>query len=375
MRFVIDARSAGAGPSGIGSYVRALAPRLAARSGRQNELRFWIGADAQPICEAPRITHHRIASATHSLNSLLWPARFDQLDDADVFHAPDNILGFNLRCRSIVTVHDMHWLEHPDYCQSNRMLRAFDARYFAAGIRHALKAANRIITGSAASADAILRFAPQAQMRVVVIPNAAESDFQPPVSRAQAAARAAQLVGSDAEYFLVLGPNALVDQHALALSGFAAAGLPQQRLLFAQCAPRAVKALEQLAKKLGVMEQVIFMPQLPEAGLIMLLQAAAALLHPSHFAGCALTLHKALASGCPVIASDSPMSREVLAGAGYLVPPSAADELGRALRRVLEERSFREELRARGLERARAFSWERTAELTFQVYRHVASKA
>jgi glycosyltransferase involved in cell wall biosynthesis len=79
-----------------------------------------------------------------------------------------------------------------------------------------------------------------------------------------------------------------------------------------------------------------------------------------------------MASGAPVVASNRGALPEVTGGAALLVDPAPAP-LADALERVLAEPALRERLRADGLARAAAFSWERTARETLAVYRRVAA--
>jgi glycosyltransferase involved in cell wall biosynthesis len=79
-----------------------------------------------------------------------------------------------------------------------------------------------------------------------------------------------------------------------------------------------------------------------------------------------------MASGCPVIASSIGPILEVVGDAGCLVEPAQVEPLSLALRKIAQEPSYAAELRARGVERAQHFSWQRTAEQTLAVYRDVA---
>ncbi|MET0390802.1 MAG: glycosyltransferase family 1 protein, partial [Polyangiales bacterium] len=346
MRFVIDARRAGQKPSGIGTYIRAVGTRLAQHT--TSPVRFWVPPDAPPIAEGSHVSHHVLRSGTASLGSLLWPARLDQLARDDVFHATANILGFGLPCRSIVTLHDVIWLEHPEWCQPNRLLLPFSRRYFAVGIKHGLAAADRIITVSHAAADTILRTAPEVRDRLVVIPLAADSDFRPPASQAASEQRAQMILGFQNPYFLVVGQNQASKGHSYALQAFARARLPGQRLVFVQRLRRG-HGIHREAAALGIAEHVSFVGAQSRADLICLMQSATALLQPSLAEGFGLPVLEGIASGVPVIASRIGPIAEVAGDAALLVEPATVEPLANALTRVATDQPFRAELIARGL--------------------------
>ncbi len=81
-----------------------------------------------------------------------------------------------------------------------------------------------------------------------------------------------------------------------------------------------------------------------------------------------IILVEAMASGAPVVASDIPGYRGVLEGWGRLVPPGRHEELASAINHIIEDRQLLEEMRARGLERAREFSWDRVVERVESLY-------
>lgn len=99
-----------------------------------------------------------------------------------------------------------------------------------------------------------------------------------------------------------------------------------------------------------------------------------AFVFPSLHEGFGLPILEAFASGCPVVLSNRSCFPEVAAEAGEYFDPSSPDALLAALRRVVEDRARREELRRLGERRLSAFSWDRTAALTAAAYRRALAR-
>lgn len=96
---------------------------------------------------------------------------------------------------------------------------------------------------------------------------------------------------------------------------------------------------------------------------------AEALVFPSLEEGFGLPVVEAFSAGLPVVASNVSAVAEVAGDAAALVDPLDAEGIAGALERVVSDSVLRAELRAKGLDRARRFSWERCAAQTWDVYR------
>ena len=369
-RFVIDARYVQSRPSGIGSYVGALLARLPALA---PEARFhlWTHPDRPEPVSAPNVTTAVVPAAADGLRTLLRPTLLGALSADDVVHFAASLLGRGLPCKSVVTIHDLMWLEHAAKVEGRPLVRPVRACFYQSGMRHALGHATRLIAVSRATADRIHAVRPESSPRVRVIHNAAGPAFVAPNDREAALRRAAELIGSDAPYYLVVGKNEPYKDHQLTLQAFAREASPGELLVLVQRA-RQGAGLFRLARDLGIADRLRWLPTLSEADLVTVLQAARALLQPSFVEGFGIPALEAMATGCPVIASDTPALVEVLGGAGLHAAVGDAAGLAAAIRQ-LRSGSLREELRARGLERARAFSWDDAARQTLEVYREAAA--
>jgi glycosyltransferase involved in cell wall biosynthesis len=81
-----------------------------------------------------------------------------------------------------------------------------------------------------------------------------------------------------------------------------------------------------------------------------------------------------MASGTPVITSNVSSLPEVVGDAALLIDPYDPDSIADALARVFEDSSLRADLSARGLARAREFSWERSVRQVRDLYAQVLAR-
>lgn len=79
-----------------------------------------------------------------------------------------------------------------------------------------------------------------------------------------------------------------------------------------------------------------------------------------------------MAHGTPVLAARASALPEVVGEAGLLFDPTSVEAIAAAMRRIWQDKGLREELRRRGLERAKQYTWAETAGKTLEVYRNLS---
>jgi glycosyltransferase involved in cell wall biosynthesis len=130
-------------------------------------------------------------------------------------------------------------------------------------------------------------------------------------------------------------------------------------------------SVERLVDELGIREHVHVSGFVDDQTLPRLYAAADFFVYPSLYEGFGLPVLEAMACGAPVITSNVSSMPEVAGGAALLVDPRSTDELCDAMLRLAGDGQLRSLLRVKGKERAGQFSWERTAEQTWQIYQEV----
>ncbi|MBN1260595.1 MAG: glycosyltransferase family 4 protein, partial [Anaerolineae bacterium] len=124
-------------------------------------------------------------------------------------------------------------------------------------------------------------------------------------------------------------------------------------------------------ERLDLHDHVRFTGFVPEADLPALYSGADLFVFPSLYEGFGLPPLEAMACGTPVVCSNAASLPEVVGDAAITVDPHDTEALADAIRRVLDDPALQETLRAKGLARAKQFTWEKAARETLAVYRKV----
>jgi glycosyltransferase involved in cell wall biosynthesis len=268
--------------------------------------------------------------------------------------------------RRVTTVHDLIYLVHPE---AHFGVLAVGLR-LAVGL--AVRRSHRLIAVSQSTARDLEQQlqAPVSKIDVVpngVLPPAAASHRDP------AAIRARYDLGDRP---VVLAASAKRPHKNLPRLLDALASLPGDRrpLLLLPGYPTEHEAeLRRQATALGLDSYVRFLGWVESDELEDLYDVAAAFIMPSLYEGFGLPVLEAMARGVPVACSDRSSLPEVAGDAAVLVDPLDTEAIARGLAELLGSPERRAELSARGVERAREFSWERTARETRDVLLQLAS--
>ena len=366
MKLAFDARKID--DFGIGTYIQGLLDALPA-VGRPEALVAYLPPGRPPSALAAaawgaRARWQPVAAGTYSVRELWQLALAARRDRVDLYHAPHYVCPPWLPCPAVVTVHDLIHLRFP--VRHRHPLAPLYARLM---LRLAVRRARRLITVSESTRRDLVERLGARPERIRVIPNGVGAPFGP-ADAPGAAAPTLDELGVSRPYFLFVG-NPLPHKNVTPAP---------RRLRRAPAGARPPRAGRDSAGG-------------PRPA------STSAVPRPASEAACASwprcrrpswrVSTRARPSWCARRSgkgSGSPRSRrwraarpwsprtgaglpEVVGDAGLLVNPTDVDALREAMYTLAGQESLRAALRARGLARARAFSWRHVAEATVAVYR------
>lgn len=369
MHFAVDAHAIGRRLTGNEVYVRSLLGALAGC--RQDwELTAYI-SEPEARRWVPECFRLRRVSANPLVRLAVDLPRAVRRDRPALLHvqytAPPHC-----PVPVVVSVHDVSYLEHPEYFPRWRSLQ------LRLTVRRTVARAACILTGSEFSARAIARHYGLDPEAIAVIPNAASSLFRP-MAPSAAAGYVRRRFGLDAPFLLMVGDLQPRKNQIGLIRAFAEllAALPgtRCRLVLAGKDTWFGPAVRREAQRSAAAERIHFVGFVSDEDLLHLYNACEFFVFPSFYEGFGLPVVEAMACGKAVACSRTSALPEVADAAAVFFDPHSTHEMVRAMIDLMADRELLARMERLALQRAAAFSWKRTAERTLEVYRAVAEAA
>lgn len=344
-------------PGGIGRYVRGLLSGLAAPELRDEVAVVPFAAGPRPRDPDGLLDAYVDLGRPHgSLRYELWHRLRRPVIDlgVDVVHAPSLAVPPAGTTPLVVTVHDVAFLRHPE---------AFTRRgvsFHRRGLELAYRDAAVVITASEFARTELERAGFESN-RLHLAPHGVTRPDPEPDDVVDTRVRR---MGVTQPFVLAVGtvePRKGLDVLAAA---FTQAREHVPDLTLAVVGPRGWLAVPGLDAP-GIRE----LGSVDERTLDALYRRATVCAVPSRYEGFGLPALEALARGCPVIASATTSLPEVVGDAGRLVPPRDVETWAQALVDLVTDADARADLARRGAQRAREFTWTRSAAAHLEAYR------
>jgi glycosyltransferase involved in cell wall biosynthesis len=367
MRIAVDAHAIGQHLTGNEVYVRSLLNAFAAR---HRDCDFIAYLSANQACESiPANIRTRRVATNPFLRLGFDLAQKVREDSPDLLHVQYTApLGCSVPV--VVSVHDVSFLEHPEYFTRDRALQLQWT------VRRTVRRAARILTGTEFSRRSILKvYGDLDEDKVVAVPNAAASEFRP-ISREAASATVRERYSISAPFLLSVGDLQPRKNQIGLIRAFArlvrAHPHLKHHLVLAGKETWFADRVREAARESGVVDRIHFFGFVSDRDLLQLYNACEVFVFPSFYEGFGLPALEAMACGRAVVCSNTSALPEVVDGAAILFDPYAVDEIVRAIADLLLDAELRARMERLGLQRAAHFSWQKTAERTLEVFREVA---
>ncbi|QBD79031.1 glycosyltransferase family 1 protein [Ktedonosporobacter rubrisoli] len=372
MRIAIDYTAAIRQGAGIGTYVRNL---VAAILAQDPENRYTLLTSGRPTGE------HRFPQAENVRGrSILIPDRYLNVlwyrwhvplpatlfaGATDIYHGPDFVLPpLGNTIRKVVTIHDLAFLEHPEYAVPSL------AAYLRQVVPEAIEAADVVATVSHEVSKTLIRHFQTPPAKITVVPNGVGAHFRR-ISDPIILDATRYKFGLKHPLVLAVGTMEPRKNHIGLIKAFHKAQAHKNgpaMLAIAGGEGWLYDETRQVVADLKLEKKVRFLGRVSDLELITLYSMTDIFAFPSFFEGFGIPPLEAMACGAPVITSTTSSLPEVVGDAALLVDPHDIEALATSITRLLENAQLRSELQQKGYQRVKHFTWAASAQKMLTIY-------
>jgi glycosyltransferase involved in cell wall biosynthesis len=284
----------------------------------------------------------------------------------DIYHSADFVLPpLGNKVRKVVNIHDLAFLEHPEYAVPSL------AAYLKKVVPQAAAAADVVVTGSHDASRALIDHFQTPREKLTVIPYGVGAHFRRITDPILLSATRYKF-GLKHPLVFTVGTLEPRKNHLGLIKAFYQIYKKKQgpaMLAIAGGPGWLYDETQNLVKELKLERQVRFLGRVTDLELVTLYSLADVFAFPSFFEGFGFPPLEAMACGAPVITSNTSSLPEAVGDAAIQVDPHDISALADAITRLLEDESLREELRQKGYQRAQQYTWAMSARKMLALYK------
>ncbi|MDP6522993.1 MAG: glycosyltransferase family 1 protein [Kiritimatiellia bacterium] len=360
--------------AGVEFSIFSLARALAAFGSEQYELVVPREFPASHP-EAPNFETFRAAApAKIKTIRILWeqmvfPIRIRKRRAALV-HAPGYIAPLLADVPVVISVYDVIALKQPELCTvSNRL-------HYRVFMPLSVQKASGIIVPSEKTKQDLGELFPKVEGKTTVIPLGVATKYQV-LERTDSFHKIRQKYALPQDFILFVGqrePKKNLQALIHAFEIMARDSSFNHGLVVAGKKGWGQSRVHRIVRDLGLSGRVTFADFVAPEDLPYLYNMADAFVFPSLYEGFGLPPLEAMACGIPVVCSNRGSLPEVVGDAALLADATDPSSIAASLHRAINEEKTRTDLIEKGKQRARQFTWRKTAELTEAFYREIMSR-
>jgi glycosyltransferase involved in cell wall biosynthesis len=373
MRVLIDCTQIPLKRTGVGVYADELLKELPKLLQAYDTLYVLIQSDDTVLREILSVTENVcvLTASSRFLRNRLLLAIYEQLilpwillrKKIDVVHSLHYTHPLVCPCARAVTIHDMTFFLIPEMHTTARKL------IFSFFIKRALHRAEAVIFVSESTKRDAQRICGVINDRQFVIPLGVDTPRFTEISESRRKATLLRL-NIDRPYILFVGTMEPRKNVKRLIHAFERLGpySNQYKLIIVGRLGWDYEDTLQAIQNSPLKHNILRLGYLAAADKAVLLAACDLLVYPSLYEGFGLPILEGMAAGAPVITSVTSSLPEVAGRAAVLVNPECTEEIASSMRAVLSDTTYAKSLREAGRMRAREFTWEKTASLTYKAY-------
>jgi alpha-1,3-rhamnosyl/mannosyltransferase len=288
----------------------------------------------------------------------------------DLVHHAGGVVPLIRPGRPVLTIHDLQYVFYPDYFARSKLA------YLKMVMPRSAETARSIVTPSEFTRRTVIERLNIDPSIITVVPHGIS-----PKEEAEPIADIRERYGLPERFFLYPAASYPHKNHLVLIEAFAMVRQQHPDVGLVLTGAKGsmqwgtAKSMETpLAEEIrarDLKDSVRSLGYVPAADLEALYRAAVALTFPSRFEGFGAPVLEAMARRCPVIAADATALPEVVKDAGRLVSPDNPDHWCQVMCELLNDPAERLRLQDAGVERARVYTWERSADILEDAYRLV----
>lgn len=372
MKVCINIQAAIGQQAGVGRYTQCLVEELARDHG-QHDLRlfyFDFQRKGSPFT-MDTVEEQAIRWCPGRVVQKAWKTiGFPPFDwfagKADLYHFPNFIRPPISQGKSVVTIHDVSFLRHPETTEEKNL------RYLTAQIKNTVKLTDAIITDSHFSKKEIEDLLDVDPKRVFAVHLGLEQSKGYPSN--VAIANVAEHYGLERPYILAVGTLEPRKNYPFLMDVFERMDVFDGDLVIAGMRGWKYEPIYERARESCRSDRIKLLDYVPEEHLSGLYAGAELLAVPSLYEGFGFTPLEAMACGTPVVSSAGGSLPEVLGEAAVIVEGFDKEKWLQEMQKVMEDTPLRSDLRSKGDEQVQKYRWADTAANTLQVYEKVSKE-
>lgn len=287
----------------------------------------------------------------------------------DILHCTSNTAPIWCNIPLVLTLHDIIFLEPRDK-QNHSLYQNMGWFYRRLDVPRILDKCRRIITVSNFEMENIISKLNIPRERMAMIYNGYNDWFKPLEDKKDVY----KMYIPEEGYFFFLGntdPKKNTERTLVAYSKYLKQSEVKRKLLMADLDKEYLDGIIERNQIDNIKENIVMPGYIVNSDLPYIYNHAVAFLYTSLRESFGIPLLEAMACGTPVITSNTSSMPEIAGENAILVNPESSDEITEMMLRLEKDKDFYEQQRQIGLERAKLFSWRRTAENLLKLYQEV----